>query len=219
MADPDALTRHLRAWLGEWPPTAPVVVTTAPARDDPTLVWDGREQPVLGVATPDALVLSVPAGAVDAVRALGDPRRDPEAVGRAVGRPGRRLFEGTFRWSTSPAPLADAGTWVDPHDDAVPEWLRPFQLVLLAVDDRGDYAAGVGVKVHDEHGWELAVGTDPQHRGGGLARRLVAQAGRRAVSEAGVATYLHDDQNHASARVADAAGFPDRGWRILGLAD
>ena len=31
-------------------------------------------------------------------------------------------------------------------------------------------------------------------------------------------TYLHDPANTASAKVADAAGFPDRGWTVLGMA-
>ena len=33
----------------------------------------------------------------------------------------------------------------------------------------------------------------------------------------GVPIYLHGRGNAASARVAEAAGFPDRGWLILGL--
>ncbi len=33
-----------------------------------------------------------------------------------------------------------------------------------------------------------------------------------------VPTYLHADANVRSAKVAVAAGFPDLGWRILGVA-
>jgi hypothetical protein len=29
--------------------------------------------------------------------------------------------------------------------------------------------------------------------------------------------YLHDDDNHASGKAADAAGFPDLGWRSLSV--
>jgi predicted GNAT family acetyltransferase len=50
-----------------------------------------------------------------------------------------------------------------------------------------------------------------------LARRLVAQAARRVVDGGMVATYLHDPANTASARVAEAAGFPDHGWTVIGL--
>ena len=54
-------------------------------------------------------------------------------------------------------------------------------------------------------------------QGRGLARRLVAQAARRVLDEGAVPTYLHDPANVASAKVADAAGLPDRGWSVLGL--
>ncbi|HEX2772103.1 MAG TPA: GNAT family N-acetyltransferase, partial [Micromonosporaceae bacterium] len=33
-----------------------------------------------------------------------------------------------------------------------------------------------------------------------------------------VPTYLHDVANHASARVALAAGFADRGWSAYGVS-
>jgi predicted GNAT family acetyltransferase len=75
----------------------------------------------------------------------------------------------------------------------------------------------VGIKHHDRHGHELAVGTEPAARGRGLARRLVAQAARRILDEGAVPTYQHDPANIASARVAEAAGFPDRGWRSIAL--
>jgi len=61
------------------------------------------------------------------------------------------------------------------------------------------------------------VATEEHLRGRGLARRLVAQAARRVAEEGAVATYLHAVTNTASARVADASGFPDTGWWVLGL--
>ncbi|PWU56502.1 GNAT family N-acetyltransferase, partial [Micromonospora globispora] len=54
-------------------------------------------------------------------------------------------------------------------------------------------------------------------QGRGLARRLVAQAARRVLDEGAVPTYLHAFDNPASARVAEAAGFPDRGWTSYGV--
>jgi predicted GNAT family acetyltransferase len=88
----------------------------------------------------------------------------------------------------------------------------------MAFDDAGEYVAGVGIKVHDEHGHELAVVTEERAREKGLARRLVAQAARRVLDVGAVPTYLHADSNVRSAKVAVAAGFPERGWRILGVA-
>jgi len=45
----------------------------------------------------------------------------------------------------------------------------------------------------------------------------VAQAARRVLADGAVPTYLHAFDNEASARVADAAGFPDRGWHVFEL--
>ena len=123
-----------------------------------------------------------------------------------------------FRWSVDPAELEPLGEWVDPHDGRIPDWLRPFDGdVLVHWDEQGRYGAGVGRKRHDHAGQELAVGTDPAMRGRGLARRLVATAAERVIDEGAVPTYLHTLDNVASARVADSAGFPDVGWRLLSL--
>jgi predicted GNAT family acetyltransferase len=88
---------------------------------------------------------------------------------------------------------------------------------LVAFDDDGRPIAGVGIKVHDRFGRELAVVTDEGARGRGLARRLVATAARRVLADGAVPTYLHAPDNAASARVAEAVGFADRGWTVHGL--
>lgn len=199
------LDAHLASWLGAWPPAGPVVVTTSPARAEPG--WDGRILPFVGLRTPLGTVVSVAPDALD----------EAQAAVRA-----RRVEEVVFRWCEAPAAIGDApGQWVPADDERVPPWLRPFgHDVLVAFDPgTGTYAAGVGLKRHDDHAWELAVGTDPAHEGRGLARRLVARAARRVIDAGRVPTYLHDPDNHASARVADAAGFPDVGWRLLVLRD
>ena len=201
----DRLDAHLASWLGEWPPSAPVSVTTSPARTTPG--WDGRIVPFVGLRTPLGTVVSVAPDAVD----------DAQAAVRE-----RRVDEVVFRWCEVPARSDDAdplGDWVPAGDERVPAWLQPFgHDVLVAFDPvTGAYAAGVGLKRHDEYAWELAVGTDPAHEGRGLARRLVARAAQWVLDAGRVPTYLHDPDNHASARVADAAGFPDVGWRLLVL--
>jgi hypothetical protein len=38
------------------------------------------------------------------------------------------------------------------------------------------------------------------------------------LADGAVPLYQHDPENTASARVADAAGFPDRGWTSVGTA-
>jgi GNAT superfamily N-acetyltransferase len=214
------IRRHLAHWLGQWPATADLSVVGSTRRDQPG--WDGGIHPLIGVRAVQGTVLSVPPGRLDPVRRLvaGATSRGELLAGLpgAVDRPGSAVYTGVFRWSNRPADLDDAGTWVDSSDPVVPGWLRVFgQQVLLATDpDTGGYLAGVGLKRHNQYGYELAVGTEPVARGRGLARRLVAQAARRVLDEGAVPTYQHAPDNIASARVADAAGFPDRGWTSLG---
>ena len=220
MPPDDGLTTHLRDWLGAWPPRARIDVVPSPRRAAPG--WDGRVAPLLGVGDGERTVVSVPPGTEGRARALVVAGFDDPDAGRALGRllglPDAVLGVGVFRWTTDPADLEPAGTWVDRGDPRVPAWLRPFNGdVLVAFDDGGTYLAGVGRKQHDAHGHELSVGTDPAARGRGLARRLVVQAARRVLADGAVPTYLHDPSNTASAKVADAAGFPDRGWSVVGL--
>ena len=218
------LDAHLRAWLGAWPPAGDLDLIVWPGRAEPG--WDGGVWPGLGVESPAGTVLSLSPGVVPDPGALDPGRvlaalRSPEAasaVPAALGRPELTLTRAAFRWSASPAALPRIGEWVARDDPRLPPWLRPFNGgALVARDERGRVAAGVGIKRHNPHGHELAVGTEPAHRGKGLARTLVAQAARRVLAEGAVPLYLHDDGNAASARVAEATGFPDRGWSVVGF--
>jgi hypothetical protein len=174
-------------------------------------------------------VVSMPPDQVDWARQLV---ADGAGLGRLRAALPARLgladhvaYRAVCRWSARPGDvprvdeLPDAGRWLPVTDERVPEWLRPFGGdALVTLDEDGRYLAGVGLKRHDRFGHEIAVGTDERARGGGLARRLVAQAARSLHADGIVPTYLHDPANVASARVADAAGLPDRGWGALGIA-
>jgi GNAT superfamily N-acetyltransferase len=217
------LVEHLRAWLGDWPerPSGMVVVGAA-VRDQPA--WDGRLEPVLGITDGDGNgVVSVPPDRADAVKAAlaggDDPqRRLAKHLPAIMDRPGARWSAGVFRWSVEPVRFPDAGRWEPADGPGVPDWLHPFGgEVLIERDEQGAYLAGVGLKRHHPTGTELSVGAEPAARGKGLARRLVSKAAWRVIDGGAVATYLHDPSNIPSARVAEAAGFPDRGWHVHGL--
>jgi GNAT superfamily N-acetyltransferase len=211
---------------GAGDPSARVVIVGSPLRTEPG--WDGTVHAVTGVGDPQGRVLvSVPpdvaADARDLVAAGGGLDALAAALPGLLGRPDDQVYRATCRWTTEPAgagDLPDAGRWLPADDPQVPQWLRPFGgEVLVAADEHGGYRAGVGLKRHDGHAHEIAVGTEEAARGRGLARRLVAQAARHLLAAGIVPTYLHDPSNVASARVARAAGFPDRGWTAMGLAD
>lgn len=212
------LTRHLRSWLGAWPPPPTRFAVAESVARTEHRPWSSA---LMILRSPLGVVVSVAPGLGPEVAALGEDVDDEgyrQRLARILGR--RRAGGGTaiFRWCQEPAPLEPLGEWVDPGDERVPDWLRPFDGdVLIHWDGDGRYGAGVGRKRHDDAGQELAVGTEPSMRGRGLARRLVATAARRVLEEGAVPTYLHALDNVASARVAESAGFPDLGWRLLGL--
>ena len=232
---PDGLRAHWRAWLGatddelavlgadhEGGPRVLVVGSAGRTRPG----WDGELHAVTGIVGPSgAAIVSVPPEHVTWARSYVAEGSGLNALRAALPErldlPGHVVYRGVCRWSDVPPSadrLPDAGEWLAVEDPRVPEWLRPFGGdVLVALDDDDRYLAGVGLKRHDRHGHEIAVGTDERARGRGLARRLVAQASRSLHAQGIVATYLHDPANVASARVADAAGFPDRGWGVLGI--
>ena len=164
------------------------------------------------------------AGPGDGVRLVGHPGRDePGRDGKVrpiqsvIGPEGESLsVSPAFRWSEMSPSLPEVGIWLDADDPRVPAWLRPFNGgVLVALDRTGKYMAGVGLKRHNLLAREVAVGTDMGFRGRGLATRLVAQAARTILEAGEVPIYQHGVDNAASARVAEATGFPDRGWKML----
>lgn len=237
---PDGLRAHWRTWLGATdeevdvlgrepdggPP--PVLVVGAAGRTTPG--WDGEVHAVTGIVdAAGAAVVSLPPEHVEWARDLvahgAGVGRLRAALPARLGLPDHVAYQGVCRWSARPGDvppvdrLPDGGGWLSVDDERVPDWLRPFGGdALVALDDDGRYLAGVGLKRHDSFGHEIAVGTDERARGQGLARRLVAQAARSLHADGIVPTYLHDPANLASARVADAAGLPDRGWCALGIA-
>lgn len=192
-----------------------------PARLQPT--WDGAIRPLQGASDGVGTVIGVPPDAAEAVRRVIGDDLDRSGLGDELGAilgVGPAAFgAGVFRTTDRVDPdIADLGEWFEHQSDDLPEWLAPFNGPrLVAFDDDGRVIAGVGIKVHDRYGQELAVVTEEAARGLGLARRLVATAARRILAEGSVPTYLHAPTNTASARVADAVGFPDRGWKVYGL--
>ncbi|MEZ5380088.1 MAG: GNAT family N-acetyltransferase [Acidimicrobiales bacterium] len=224
---PERLARHLDEWLGQWRPPGEgeLIVVGSEKRTQPG--WDGTIRPFVGIETLSGAVLSVPPERVAAVRALGDDLDTVGArLGDALGLIDHRFGRGIYRWSTNPAPPDPnrLGLWLPTTDPRVLPWLRPFNGDVLVGFDAPDLAsgtsqvaAGVGRKQHDQHGHELAVVTEEGHRGKGWAASLVSQAARRVLDDRAIPIYLHAPDNRASAKTADACGFPDRGWRILGL--
>jgi len=211
---PEALVAHLRTSLGAWPPEpGTVTITSSAARTAPG--WDGAVLDAAGLSDGRGTVLSVPPSLLTGVPELAGVEEAEAWLLPRLERPAPRLARIVHRWTTSVADLDDAGGWVAPDAPGVPAWLRPFNGGVLVATVDGRHAAGVGIKRHDDHGWEIAVVTDADFRGRGLAARLVAQAARHILSGGAIPLYLHEPDNVASAHVAASVGFPDRGWWYL----
>jgi GNAT superfamily N-acetyltransferase len=212
------LTAFLAADLGSWPPSGGIEVASSPMRSAPG--WDGLVRAFAGISSPQGTVVSVPFEVREAARQLATEGEEAFAsgIGALLGASGAALRHGIFRSCRRLVDFGEPGQWLTSSDPRLPEWLAVFPgEVLVVFDEDGHYAAGVGLKAHHRLGREIAVGTEARHRGRGLARALVAQASRAIYEDGAVATYLHAPDNAASAAVAEAAGFPDLGWRALGL--
>lgn len=220
----DRLNTFLTSRLGTWPPARGLELRHCLRRDEPG--WDGRLQPFLGIESPVGTVLTFsetvfPCGTSLDRREVADGLDGPDAhmtIPALFGHPEMHFGRAVFRFSAEFPALEDIGEWCETTDPRLPAWLRPFNggvLVHWAAD--GSYAAGVGLKKHNDLGYEISVGTSPDHRGQGLAQRLVAASARSVWERGAIAMYLHGATNAASARVAAKAGFPDLGWHLIAM--
>jgi GNAT superfamily N-acetyltransferase len=208
---PHAVRRHLAEWFGGWPTEkSGVIVIESDLRTTPG--WDGNIVPIVGMTRGDFTVLSVAPG--EAAKVFD------QLSGTVPAHVALDLMVALFRWNLHPPAGQDVGEWVPTADPRVPAWLKPFNGdVLIEWDDHGHYGAGVGRKMHNALGHEISVGTEVSLRGRGIARRLVATAARRIVADGAIPTYMHLLDNVASAKVAEAAGFADLGWRYIGTPE
>lgn len=216
------LATFLSSRLAAWPPAASLELRACGLRDQPR--WDGKPVPFLGIESPQGIVITF-SPSVFPIASTLDPVTVEDDLGTSeahitipalFGHPEMHFGRGVFRYLGEFVDLPEIGEWVDATDSRLPEWLHPFNGgVLVHWADDGTYAAGVGLKQHNEHGIEISVGTNPAHRGKGLAQALVAQSARAIWDRGAIPMYLHGTHNTASARVAEKSGFPDRGWHII----
>src|SRR4051794_12839739 len=96
------LMEHLSCWLGGRPVTSGLDIVGTPRRSSPG--WDGRIHPVLGVASPEGGVLSVPVEHAATVVEQYAKDNDLTALGPRipglVGFPERGWFTAVYRWTT-----------------------------------------------------------------------------------------------------------------------
>lgn len=151
------------------------------------------------------------------VAAAGDPLDGIDAIvsERLAREPLQRVV---YRWLSPTevvADLDDIGDWHPRRRTDDSAWLDPFNGGVLVATVGGRHAGAVGLKAHDDHVAEIAVVVSSERRESGVARRLVAQATRAILASGRSALYLRLPDNMPSARVAEAVGYHDEGWRLL----
>lgn len=203
--------------IGTWPREG-LVVLPSRLRERPG--WGGWVTPLFGVLRRGAGVLSVSPHWFDVVASWAatcpsaEDAFGPDAVQRLRARlrpasPGR-IELGVVRYCTRVRRLRMPYRTVAlrPDDPRLPAWARGrYDWRCVAVLDGGEAVSVATVKQKSPLAWEIAVGTSARSRGRGMATAVVAAAARAILGTGRVPVYVHDLDNAASARVAEAAGF------------
>jgi hypothetical protein len=184
--------------------------------------WHGFTMPIVGLSFAPGAVIACRPDLTDCMRAeLGSDIRQPYLDGpafrrlwRAVKRctPNAFVLAGDFRAVTEAtfSPPSTFGRAEDIHeDDPAALHLRTrFDGAIFGVrGPHGRLVAWTALKLKSDTVWELAVATEPDHRGRGYARDTVAAAARFTLDQGRIPIYIHDRDNGTSAFVARAIGF------------
>jgi GNAT superfamily N-acetyltransferase len=170
----------------------------------PARAFDRGGGAVVAVAPEHAATLR------DRLDGLASLRPALQAVAAAV--PGH-LFSGVARTGVAIPPPAVEVTVVDTSDPRLPDWVVGHFTgeAWVVLGEAGQVLSTAVLKRYDDRLREISVGTSEQARGRGLARSVVAAAARAVLAEGRAVLYNHDPDNHASARVAEAAGLHELG--------
>ncbi len=75
----------------------------------------------------------------------------------------------------------------------------------------GKIASWAAIKLKSDDVWEIAVTTEAEYRGRGLAKVVVSAATQHILDSGRVPMYVHDHSNQPSAKVARALGYEEFG--------
>ncbi|MBI2755193.1 MAG: GNAT family N-acetyltransferase [Chloroflexi bacterium] len=185
-------------------------------------VWGGYVLPVVGLSFAEGATIGVKPEIRDAfVAALGSTARLPSLDRPALLRVLRVARQHAPHAFTLAGDVlaADATSLREPVTVARAELITaddPAALTLRHRFDgavfgvrgpRGPLISWAALKCKSDTVWEVAVATEPEYRGRGYARDVVAAAARYTIENGKVCLYVHDHDNRSSAFVARALGF------------
>jgi RimJ/RimL family protein N-acetyltransferase len=124
-----------------------------------------------------------------------------------------KVFTGVARTGTDIAEPQVPVIMIDATDERLPAWVHGHFTgeAWVVLDEDQNVLSTAVLKRYDNRLREIAVGTSEAARGRGLARSVVAAAARAVLAEGRAVLYNHDEDNYASARVAEAVGLRELG--------
>jgi GNAT superfamily N-acetyltransferase len=184
--------------------------------------WHGFTMPIVGLSFAPGAVVACRPDLVDTLRAqLGSDAHQPYLDGpafrrlwRAVARctPNAFTLAGDLRAAAAatfaPTPTIDRAEFLTDDDSAALHLRTRFDGAIFGVrGPRGRLVSWAAIKLKSDSVWELAVATEPDYRGRGYARDVVAAAASYTLDRGRLPIYIHDRDNRTSAFVARAIGF------------
>ena len=216
----DAYAEHILACPPGLARGGGVHILSEPRRGLPA--WHGFTMPIVGLSFAQGAVIGCRPDLVDRLRGeLGSDIRQPYLDGpafrrlwRAVARCAENAFTlaGDFRAASRstfvPTPSMERAELLAVDDTAALHLRTRFDGPIFGVrGPRGRLVSWAAIKLKSDSVWELAVATEPDYRGRGFARDVVAAATQYTLEQARVPIYIHDRDNGTSAFVARAVGF------------
>jgi GNAT superfamily N-acetyltransferase len=178
--------------------------------------------PIVGLSFAQGAVVASRPDLIDQLRReLGSDIRQPYLDGpafrrlwRAVSRcaPNAFTLAGDFRAASAstfaPPSTIDRAELIVEEDSAALHLRTRFDGAIFGVrGPHGRLVSWAAVKLKSDEVWELAVATEPDYRGRGFARDVVAAAAQFTLEQGRLPIYIHDRDNSTSAFVARAVGF------------
>jgi GNAT superfamily N-acetyltransferase len=193
--------------------------------------WHGFTLPIIGLAFGQGAVVACRPDLLERLTSeMGSDQRLPSldaAALRRLLRSVRRLLPHAFTLGGD-LRAADADSFLPsssvgraeliPRDDPSALHLRNrFDGEVFGVrGPRNRVVSWAALKLKSDNVWEIAVATEADYRGRGLARDVVSAAARYTLEQGKIPIYVHDRDNSTSAFVARAVGFQIYAEIVLG---
>jgi len=182
--------------------------------------WGGYTIPILGLSTASGGVVSVRPDLVERTRGQLSLLNTGRPIGAAEFARLQQVSRATIPYAYSLSgyvlytdveqfqPRTSRARRIERTDVRGADLRRRFDGEIFAIYGiRGEIASWSAIKLKSDDIWEIAVVTEAAYRGQGLAKEVVSAATAHILDNGRAALYVHDRNNHASARVCRSLGY------------